>query len=84
VNAVSPITIRPVERPAFDNTHMGDWKRWAQDNTGLLARYWHQQGQALGLGQDDNEDLDFWIRVQHDIELNARTRARLPHGGGAL
>ena len=80
MNAVSPVTIRPVERPAFDNTNVGDWKRWARDNTGLIARYWSAQGQALGLSEDDNAELDFWIRVQHDIELKFRDRARLPHG----
>lgn len=82
MNAVSLITIQPVERPEFDNTDLGNFPRWMRANTGLLARYWNQLGQALGLTTDDNEDLDFWLRVQHDIEVSYQTKGRkLPHGG---
>lgn len=77
MNAVSPITIRPVLRPQFDDTHLGTLDQWVDDNANMLARYWHEQGNALGLSQDDETDFTFWLRVQYDIERSTR---RLPHG----
>ncbi len=76
----SQIAIAILERPEFDNTHLGNPHRWMQDNTGLLARFWNQCGHALGITEEDNEELDIWIRCQHDIELMNRNRRRLPHG----
>jgi len=65
---VKPIATAVVIRPAFDNTQIASFRRWIEDNTLALARYWHAQGNALGLGKDDDADFDFWLRVQYDIE----------------
>jgi len=70
VNAVAPIQIRPLERPSFDNERISDFNAWCLDNAARLARYWSDQGQALGLGKDDDTDFDFWLRVQHEIECD--------------
>ena len=75
MNAVAPITVRPLERPHFDNALLGHFNLWVDINASTLARYWHDQGNALGLGKDEDSDFSFWLRVQHDIELNARKRA---------
>ena len=68
---LKPIAFSIVQRPAFDNTHLGQPLTWANDNAALLARYWHEQGQVLGLAPDDTTDFDFWLRVQHDIEVKS-------------
>jgi len=70
MNAVAPIKIRPIERPTFDNSRILDRNEWCLDNAATLARYWAEQGQALGLGKDEDTDFDFWLRVQHEIECD--------------
>ena len=84
MNAVELITIRPIERPQFDNRHLADFSRWMHANTGTLAGYWRQLGQALGLGKDDEQDLDIWLRLQWEIERGIQVRSRLPHGESLL
>jgi len=75
------VMVRPIERPKFDNENLQDFGHWCLDNAATLARYWTEQGQALGLGKDEDTDFDFWLKVQHDIERDyARARSRLPHG----
>ena len=69
MNAVlKPINVAVVQRPRFDNTQIASYRMWIEDNANTLARYWHEQGNALGLGKDDDTDFDFWLRVQFDIE----------------
>jgi len=81
MNAVAPITIRPIERPTFDNVNLQDFGLWCLDNAAALARYWTEQGNALGLEKDEDTDFDFWLKVQHEIECDDfRDAARLPHG----
>jgi len=81
VRAVLPlITVAPIQRPAFDNSCIASQRQWIDANADLLARYWHDQGNILGLCPDDDTDFDFWLRVQWDIERENRTTARLPHG----
>jgi len=77
VNAVAPIQIRPLERPAFDNSRISDFNAWCLDNAARLARYWSDQGQALGLDKDEDTDFDFWLKVQHEIEMEYHNFARL-------
>jgi len=81
VNAVpQQILIRAIERPVFDNASLGNFGAWANENANALARYWRDQGVALGITKEDDEEFTFWLRVQHDIEVSAQRRARLPHG----
>ena len=82
MRAVLPlITVAPIQRPAFDNSCIASQRQWIDANADLLARYWHDQGNILGLCPDDDTDFDFWLRVQWDIE---RMAACLPHGGDSL
>lgn len=71
MNALPLVTVAPIERPQFDNRNLGQPKQWALDNSAALARYWHEQGNVLGLASDDDTDFDFWLRVQHDIEVHS-------------
>lgn len=74
-----------IERPAFDNTHLGSSpQRWTSDNTSLLARYFHDLTETLPeeeLTETSDADLRRWIMCQYEIEVVLRQRERLPHGG---
>lgn len=77
---LSPITIRCLQRPDFENTRLDSYDRWVSANSGKLARYWHELGQTLGITKEDESELNFWLKVQWEIEQAAHTRALLPHG----
>jgi hypothetical protein len=83
MNAIPHVTIRPVLRPTFDNTCLADYSKWVLANTETLARYWHDQGIALGLTSEDDDEFTFWLRVQHDIEVASRKRSAA-HGKDSL
>lgn len=77
MNAIPQITVRPIERPVFDNTHLDNESRWCDDNAAALARYWQQLGRALGLDErDGEEDLSMWLAQQHTEEWNRVDRAK--------
>jgi hypothetical protein len=63
------IGVKVLERPAFDNTHLGlNECAWIKDNTANLARWWTQ----LGGGTDevkDGKNLNLWLRVQYQLEM---------------
>jgi hypothetical protein len=81
MNAVPLVIVRPLQRPKFDNESLDDFGHWCLENAATLARYWTDQGNALGLGKDEDTDFDFWLRCQHDLECDhARVKSRLPHG----
>jgi hypothetical protein len=67
-------TIAVLERPTFNNARVAVFQDWIDDNTLELSRYWRAQGQALGLGPEDNAELDLWLKVQHHLEA---TRAEI-------
>jgi hypothetical protein len=72
---IRPIDIAPVQRPDFNDLHVGDLVRWTEDNLANLARYWFQLGKALGFPEVDTDvELRFWIRIQHDQQLTRRER----------
>ncbi len=80
MNAVPMVTVALLERPTFDNTHIESYQQWIDDNSTTLARYWRDQGQALGMTEEDNSDFDFWLVTQWDIEkmyVKARADGRL-------
>jgi hypothetical protein len=70
------IAIRCLERPKWDNTNLGKPYFWMLDNLNALARFWKECGHALGLSEEDEEELTIWIRCQHDMEL-AKHRSAL-------
>lgn len=80
------ITIAPLVRPHFDNTHLGNGKRWALDNSRALAELWKDQSAAIGMRSTESaEDFDLWLLCQHDIEMALRGPiSRLPHGSSTL
>lgn len=83
MNSVSPITLRCIERPAFDNTNIAVKRRWISDNTGALARYLKQLTDAIPpteQAETSDADLQRWLDVQYELELLYHDRARLPHG----
>lgn len=80
MNAVPMVTVAVLERPTFDNERIASFRQWMDDNSNTLARYWRDQGQALGLTEEDNSDFDFWLITQWDIEklyIKARQEGRL-------
>lgn len=80
MNAVPMVTVALLERPTFDNTRIESFRHWIDDNSNTLARYWRDQGQVLGLTEEDNSDFDFWLTTQWDIEkmyVKARQEGRL-------
>lgn len=72
-HALKSIDIAPVQRPKFNDAHLGNIVRWTEDNLANLARYWFQLGKALGFPEVDTDvELRFWIRIQHDQQLMRR------------
>lgn len=80
MNAIPLITVAPIRRPAFDNSCIASQRQWTDSNATLLARYWQDQGNILGVSPTDDTDFDFWLRVQWDIERKSEERRKLPHG----
>lgn len=79
--SLEAITVRPLLRPAFDNKRVESRDTWIDDNSNLLARYWRDLGAAVGISESDTAEIDFWLRVQWDIErARVRLPPRLPHG----
>jgi hypothetical protein len=74
---LKPIKVKPISRPAFDNTHLGQQRSWTQDNSTALARYFHQLGARAG--ETSQADLMLWLSCQHELEITYQARARLPH-----
>ena len=68
----SKVVVAVLERPDFDNAHLGDLREWVHHNIGRLARFYKQCGHAIGAS--DDTDLDIWLRCQHDIELHRMHR----------
>lgn len=63
------ITIRTIKRPRFNDTNLLDRDTWIVDNSVELARYWQSLGVALGMSEEDNRELDCWLKVQYEIQL---------------
>lgn len=80
MNAIPLVTVAPIKRPPFDNSCIASQRQWIESNAALLARYWSDQGNILGISPTDDGDFDYWLRVQWDIERTAESRRRLPHG----
>lgn len=66
-------TIAILQRPAFDNTDLGNEGLWILANARTLAQYYRAQGEALGEPSTDTKDFDVWLRVQHDLECLLQT-----------
>ena len=71
---LKPVSVLPLQRPKFDNTHIVSYREWLDDNANTLARYWRECGQILGMTESDNADFDCWLHVQHDIEVTLQRR----------
>lgn len=69
VIAPQPVVIRAVKRPLFNDLNLLDRDTWIEDNSTQLARYWQSLGVALGISAEDNQELDIWLKVQHEIQL---------------
>jgi hypothetical protein len=66
----------PLLRPSFDNSHIGDFARWAIDNRVKLAAYW------AALAKVDTEPCDtrygVWVEIQWECEqLLTKERIRV-------
>lgn len=82
MNAVSPITIRPIKRADFDNTNLGNEGLWVLDNAAALARRWQQLGRALGIDDVEGEkDIELFCSEQHRQQMREHPAFMLPHGG---
>jgi hypothetical protein len=80
---LQPVTVKPIQRPAFDNTHLGQPRSWINDNSLTLARYFYELG-GKKIAPTPGADLQLWTKVQHELEIKYQARARLPHGSGEL
>jgi hypothetical protein len=66
--ALQPITIKPVSRPIYRNTHIHDYGQWSQQNHQALLDYWNQLVTPDGLGPLGEEDFFLFTRIQHEAE----------------
>lgn len=65
------ITIRPLVRPQFDNSHIQFRGMWELDNAKALADYWTACGNALGMTEEDLTEFGLWLRHQWEQEKSA-------------
>ena len=72
-----PIKVKPVTRPAFDNTHIDDQRRWIDANSLTLARYFYELGDRK-IVPTPGAELQRWTRMQHEIEVIRQARMVLP------
>lgn len=64
--ALQPITARPIERPRYDNSDLGDFRFWYVKNKPRLIQYWEELG---GYGEaSEAEDFIEFALAQHDVE----------------
>ncbi len=76
------IKIRPILQSEYNDTNLGHEGMWIMDNAVTLARRWQQLGRALGLDDADGEDdLQMWLKEQHEQQMRRRVARMLPHGG---
>lgn len=64
---LAPITVKPIQRPNFNNTRM-DYGRWLENNLQVLADYFNELVTADGAGPLGEDDFFLFTRVQHDCE----------------
>lgn len=68
IEALKPITAKPVSRPIYRNTHICDYAQWSQHNQQVLLDYWNQLVTPDGLGPLGEEDFFLFTLVQHEAE----------------
>lgn len=78
------VTIKPVERPEYDDTNLGNEGLWILDNAAHLARRWQELGRALGIDDAEGEkDIELFCSEQHRQRIREHPGFMydaIPHG----
>ena len=75
------VTIRPVVRPTYDDTHLGHEGLWILDNSAALARWWTLSGRQLGIDDAEGDrDVELFCKEQHAQQMREHPGFMLPHG----
>jgi hypothetical protein len=78
--APKPITVKPVSRPIFRNTHISDYGQWSVMNLQALTDYWNSLLTADGAGPLGEDDFFIFCRIQHERELDQREEYKRCYG----
>lgn len=65
MNAVAPISISPVHKPAYNNFALANFGNWYRDNEPFLSQYWSALG---GEGPEARRDFFDFAASQYDLE----------------
>jgi hypothetical protein len=82
---LKPITVQPVQKPAYINRKLGNFQPWYRDNEPALTQYWDALSAAAreeqaGAGCDFQE----FAFVQYDVECELVLAARESTYGRAV
>lgn len=77
---LKPITVKPVSRPIYRNTHVLDYGHWLAQNLQALTDYWNDLVTSDGVGPIGEEDFFIFCRIQHDRELDRREEYKRCYG----
>ncbi len=80
IEALKPITVKPVTRPIFRNTHIADFAQWYAMNLLALVDYWNELVTPDGLGPLGDDDFFQFSRIQHERELDHVEELRRCYG----
>lgn len=78
--SLKPITIKPITRPQFRNTHIRDYGQWSVMNLQALADYWNELMSPEGAGPLGEDDFFIFCRIQHERELDHVEELRRCYG----
>jgi hypothetical protein len=68
MNAIAPITVRPIVRPQYMNAPvtLETFQRWFIANCTALRRFWQELQECTGAQETTGEFLE-WAQCQYDI-----------------
>lgn len=80
LEAAKPITVKPVVRPIFRNTHIADYGSWLQQNLQALTDYWNALVTPDALGPLGEDDFHIFSLIQHERELDQQEEYKRAYG----
>lgn len=86
MNAIAPITVRPIQRPQYMNAPvtLETFQRWFIANYYAMRQYWLEIAECTGTKETTGEFLE-WAQCQYDIAKRSpastdTANKSLPHG----
>jgi hypothetical protein len=80
IEVLKPITVKPIARPIYRNTHIADYGQWSAMNLQALTDYWNALVTPDALGPLGEDDFFIFCRIQHERELDQRDEYKRAYG----